>query len=308
MAVKTGPNTPPKNKFREPRLIIPNDVYRKIMFWVDQSDFECSWLGTIDHDVPSNTFYVVDVFLLEQENGAASTDLDQNEITKLLYEQRDNPFDIKWWGHSHVKMEVFWSGTDIATMEILSDGGWFISTVFNQYRKMKTAFTQLSPLPVMIDSIETVVHDFLSEQERKEWKEEYDAKVKKRVYQVTMPKTLYSGGNKVTYYSGGNAPTPKNNIPEPANMPDWKQYATDKWKEGLHASEAIACIDNAKNSQELILESDAAPSDPFEDLNMYRAAKKEESGDDLGEREFSPQEEEFLEELWSQYYEAKAAE
>lgn len=304
MAVKTGPSVSPQNKFRTPRLIIPQEIYRKIKFWVDQADFECSWLGTIDHDVPTNTFYVVDVFLLEQENGAASTDLDQNEIAKLLYEQRDNPFDIKWWGHSHVKMDVFWSGTDIATIEILSEGGWFISTVFNQHGKMKTAFSQLSPVPVLIDNMETLIYDFLSEQERKEWKEEYEAKVKNKKY-VTVTYS-YSGKGGGNSYQGAATPTPKKDIPVPANMPDWKQYATDKWKEGLHVAEAAEFIENAKNAQETMMVDDSAPSDPFEDLNMYRSTPKK-NDEDPEEREFTPQEEEFLEQLWEQYQDMKEA-
>jgi len=300
-SVKTGPSTPVKNKFRTPRLIIPQDIHRKIMFWVDEANFECSWLGTIDHDKESNTFYVVDVFLLKQENSSASTDLDQNEIARLLYEQRENPFDIKWWGHSHVKMDVFWSNTDIATMEILSDGGWFISTVFNQHRKMKTAFTQLDPLPVMIDNIETTVYDFLSEAERREWKEEFNSKVTNKSYSYKSSSTTAP-----SYYSQNQTPvvvqTPKNNIPPPANMPDWKQYATDKWKEGLHAAEAIEVIKEAKNvyksAEEIMMEDDAGPLD---DIGLYIAMQEHGNREESGERTLSPQEEEFLAELYEQY-------
>jgi len=170
------------SKFKAPVLVIPSDIYKKIMFWVDESDFECSWLGTIDYDKDKNIYYVVDVFLLDQENGKTSTDIKPEAISKLLYEERDNPFDIKWWGHSHVQMDVFWSNTDIEAMETLSDEGWFISTVFNQDRKMRTALTMLKPLNLMIDNIKTVIEDFVSEAERVKWKKEFNEKVKKKEY------------------------------------------------------------------------------------------------------------------------------
>ena len=294
MTVKTAPGEPPKNRFKSPRLIIPAEVYKKIMFWVDESSFECSWLGTIDHDKVNNIFHVVDVFLLKQENGSASTDLDQNEIAKLLYEQRDNPFDIRWWGHSHVKMDVFWSGTDIATMEILSDGGWFISTVFNQHRKMKTAFTQLSPVPVMIDNVDTSIVDYLSEAERIEWKKEYNEKVtnKTPVY-IT---TTYKGQGKPSFYSSNGPASEKKVIPPPANMPDWKQYATDKWKEGLHDAEAA----DADTTRQYMMEADAGPEDdmdPFADYESFRPNRKK----DDKESALSPQEEEFYNALYEEY-------
>lgn len=305
MPVKTASFSPPKNKFKIPQLIIPNDIYRKIMFWVDQSNFECSWLGTVDHDKENNLYYIMEVFLLEQENGAASTDLDQNEIAKLLYEQRDNPYDIKWWGHSHVKMDVFWSATDISTMEILSEGGWFLSTVFNQHRKHRSAFTQLSPVPIMLDELSTTIYDFVSETESREWKTEYDAKVKKKVY-VSPPTTTTSrNGTGSSKEKVGDFTPPRKPIPQPANMPDWKQYATDKWREGLHAAEVD---EMSKSIQEIMMEADSAPSDPFEDLDLFRSKKPEPLIDDEfvpPSNDLSPQEIEYLNQLYDQYHDIK---
>lgn len=287
MAIKTGPSVSPKNRFKEPRLIIPSEIYKKINFWVDESDFECSWLGTIDHDVQNNDFHVVDVFLLDQENGGASTDMDQNSVARLLYDERDNPFDIKWWGHSHVKMDVFWSGTDIATMETLSDGGWFVSTVFNQHRKMRTAFTMLNPLPIMIDNINTMIHDYTSEKELKDWKEEFNAKVKKRVY---APVVKYT-------FTPKDKEEEKKKIPAPAHMPDWKSYATE-WQEGLHLEE----IQTSKPSQQEMMEADSMPSDPFEvdDYGSYRPSRK--PGEHDG---FTQQDIDYIEELYANYMASK---
>lgn len=282
MAIKTGPSVAPKNRFKEPRLIIPADIYKKINFWVDESDFECSWLGTIDHDPVENDFHVVDVFLLDQENAGASTDMDQNAVARLLYDERDNPFDLKWWGHSHVKMDVFWSGTDIATMETLSDGGWFISTVFNQHRKMKTAFTMLHPLPVMIDNINTMIYDYTSEQERKDWKAEFDAKVKKRVYAPTVK------------YQFTPTKEEGKKIPAPANMPDWKSYAKVWQEEGLHLEEMQAI----KPSQQEMMEADSMPSDPFEDdYAAFRPSKNQDG--------FTQQDMDYIEELYATYMASK---
>lgn len=270
------------NRFIEPKLIIPSELYKKITFWVDESDFECSWLGTIDHDAKTNTFHVVDIFLLDQENSGASTDMDPKAISKLLYDERENPFDIRWWGHSHVKMDVFWSGTDMGTIETLSNGGWFISTVFNQKREMKTAFTMLSPLPIMLDNINTQIVDYTSEKERIEWKAEFDSKVKKCENDIMSKYHFLNNKFYNKYGSEGIDP----------DLVGAKSWSEDP------------CLDTktdyTKNSQQKILEADSMPFDPFGDA----------LGDDLNETdspflrvegEFSQQEEDYLDELYKQY-------
>lgn len=171
-------------------LYIPRKIYSKIMYWVNKSNFEVSWLGTINFFEKTGQFVVTDVFLLEQENTGASTDISAKELAKLEYtlhmKKKENPDidlgELRWWGHSHVKMNVFWSGTDRSTMEELSQNGWFLSTVFNQKEEMRTAFTQNTDMTLMIDEINTFIYDENSKEDEAEWDLEYTEKVKNKTY------------------------------------------------------------------------------------------------------------------------------
>lgn len=84
--------------------------------------------------------------------------------------------------NSHVKMGVFWSGTDMKTMKELSQNGWFLSTVFNQKREMKTAYMQGGDIPIMLDDLPTVIYDPVYEEDKKEWDKEYEKNVKIKKY------------------------------------------------------------------------------------------------------------------------------
>ena len=79
-------------------------------------------------------------------------------------------------------------------------------------------------------------------------------------------------------------------------MPDWKQYATDKWKEGLHDAEAA----DADTTRQYMMEADAGPEDdmdPFADYESFRPNRKK----DDKESALSPQEEEFYNALYEEY-------
>lgn len=165
------------------------------MHWVDKSDFEVSWFGTLNYIPEESQFVVNKVWLLEQENARAETTIKAEAICDLLADTRNEEGDLRWWGHSHVKMDVFWSSTDLKAMKELSQNGWFLSTVFNQDRKMKTAFTQGAEMPLMIDNIKTHIWDPVLKSEQEEWDSQYKEKVKNIQY-------VPSVGNYYNYIKG----------------------------------------------------------------------------------------------------------
>ena len=155
-------------------LHIPDSIYDKIMYWVNKTNYEVSWWGLLDYDKDTNVFTVMDIFLLDQEVSGASTEISANAIHKLMYETKDSPYYLRWWGHSHVKMDVFWSGTDMQTMTENSENGWLLSTVFNQKRELKTAFCQNNPVSLFVDNIDTKIVSLRNE----DWDTEFELKVK----------------------------------------------------------------------------------------------------------------------------------
>jgi len=65
--------------------------------------------------------------------------------------------DLKLWWHSHVNMDVFWSGTDMDTIKQLGNGGWFLNSVFNLKEEIKTCISMTDPMKLFIDDIPTYI-------------------------------------------------------------------------------------------------------------------------------------------------------
>lgn len=171
----------------QPKVIIDNEVYRRIMHWINKSDHEVSGLGMVSLQ-PDGILRVIHAMLLPQVNTGTSTDIEPEDAAKMLFKCKDLPGDLRFWWHSHVNMEVFWSGTDMDTIRKIGAGGWFLSTVFNKKREMRSAFysvngtvTPWGTHPLFQDLLDTRVEPFL-EQNAERWDAEYAENVRARVY------------------------------------------------------------------------------------------------------------------------------
>ncbi len=174
------------------QLVIPNDKFQQIMWWINKAPGECSGLGKLEVD--GSRFTLVKVCLCKQENTGSSTDLDASAVAKAVFELKDEPGHLNFWWHSHANMDVFWSGTDHDTIQELGNHGWLVSTVFNKKREVKTAFYQKAadPLPrIFIDNIQTDVLTFLDKDHIAAWDKEYEEKCKPKAY--VPPTYTYSG-------------------------------------------------------------------------------------------------------------------
>lgn len=165
------------------KVLIKRDVYRKIMYWVNKSDYEVSGLGLLSYDKPNQTFIVEDAILLKQKNTSSHTDIEAEDVNRAMFELRDSPGDLKFWWHSHVNMDVFWSGTDKDTIEKIGQAGWFLSTVFNKKHERRSALyvvngqaTPFGVSPLFLDEIPTEIEkEFNPHLEA--WEKEYSDKV-----------------------------------------------------------------------------------------------------------------------------------
>lgn len=166
------------------RIIIRPEVYTQIDYYVQNSDIEVSGLGRIKkHD--DGTLEVVKVYLVEQENSAATTDLDGNAVASLMYQTREDEGMLNFWWHSHVNMDVFWSGTDMDTIHQIGANGFVLATVFNKKREMRSAYYQ-GPMhehfpPVFVDEIPTTIMQLPTAEQEKAWAKELKEKAKPKV-------------------------------------------------------------------------------------------------------------------------------
>jgi len=164
-------------------IVITDSAYQKVMYYVDKASGEVSGFGSVEYDKKTQTFYVDDVILIEQENGPTSSEIDGTALAKAMYEQREVPDGLKWWWHSHVNMGVFWSGDDMNCIRSLGKQGWILASVFNRKREVKSAHYSLVEVmgnkhEVFTNDIPTSTDRTLDKSVTDEWDAEYNDKVK----------------------------------------------------------------------------------------------------------------------------------
>lgn len=163
--------------------ILP-EVHAQIMYYVNKSNVEISGLGRIEKS-SDGSMVVTKIYLLEQENTAASTDIDAQAMAKLMYQTREDKGNLNFWWHSHVNMATFWSGTDMATIKQFGKNGYLLSTVFNKKGEFRTSYFQGGNdfLPeLFIDNIETVFSYIPKSLETTEWEAEFNTKCKSKTF------------------------------------------------------------------------------------------------------------------------------
>lgn len=194
------------------KIVIPDEVYQKIMHWVNKANFEVSGFGTVLFDPEAKTFTIEDAFLVKQEGSAAATDINANDLGKAMYMAHKLGLKgtINFWWHSHVKMSVFWSGTDMDTIKDLGKNGYIIATVFNQMEENRSAFAApinvpfIGPRVEVIDNFETEIIRYLDSDKIKAWDASFDELVTRKTY--TSPvHTPYLGKQWDRPYANGNS-------------------------------------------------------------------------------------------------------
>lgn len=123
-----------------PRIVFSARAWFLCWAYVDICDVEISWMGRIlnKFDDQGHYFYIDEVFLLKQECGPSETTLDAEALGSLISTLPPEDINrIRCWCHSHVNMDVYWSGTDTAAMRQLRGGGVNIYVVFNKKGKLR---------------------------------------------------------------------------------------------------------------------------------------------------------------------------
>lgn len=114
------------------RVLIDPPILDKIRHWTALAPGEFSALGLVEKD--GEDLIVTEVFLPRQSCTAMNTEMDPDDLARLLVEleARDAGSRLRLWLHSHGEMRTFWSGTDDATIEVLANDGYVVSIVVNK--------------------------------------------------------------------------------------------------------------------------------------------------------------------------------
>lgn len=174
------------------RVLIPHEIYQKVMYWVRKSDKEVSGLGTLR--VVGEDLLVTEAVLVPQVNGSAHTDIEPADAAKVAYDFHQRGLGaIRWWWHSHVNMSVFWSGQDKATMKLLSEHGWIAASVFNKKEEIRSAVSMGIPIPLLADELQTIIlREVPSAEQIAAWDASYLANVKEQKWAPYTPGIGYA--------------------------------------------------------------------------------------------------------------------
>lgn len=146
----------------EYKVNLSNKADSKIKYWVNKASKEISGFGITEYDAATHEFTVTDVYLIEQTVGAAHTDISPEGMAKLLYKTRNEVGTLNFWWHSHVNMDVFWSGQDMDTILKLGGNGFIVASVFNKREEVRTAIAYVASSALNKNVPETVFYDDVS--------------------------------------------------------------------------------------------------------------------------------------------------
>ncbi len=187
------------------KILIPNDKYQQIMSYVLSCDTEITGFADVVYE--ENKLIVGDVYLPEQSVTAGSVDVDEEVVSSFLLERIKAGAETmpRLWWHSHVNMDVFWSTTDMETIEkVLKNDQYSVSIVFNKKMEHRACVRIYSPIGITFNDIEVEV-DQVSQEYMDRASKEILAKVSSTAY--SLPYSNGSGG-----YVGGEQfiPLPRN--------------------------------------------------------------------------------------------------
>lgn len=183
-----------------PMVYMTRDAFSRMWHFVDIADEEVGWLGTVKK-TPYGNFLIEEVFLLDQEVSASQTEISEEGIAQLAEELITTRADgvdvanrIRFWGHSHVRMDTFPSGQDEAQMRHFEQNEcpWFIRGILNKLGRMQFDIFLWEVGVKITDASWAIYDEHFDQRSRAQIEAEFKAKVTRRPY--TPQKYVYAQG------------------------------------------------------------------------------------------------------------------
>lgn len=132
-----------------PVLYVPQNVWQELQTYVQLCPLEINGFGTIQM-LGDTRFRLDRVFILEQTVGPGHVNITDEVMHKNLYEMARAGIDtgtVRFQWHSHVNMEAYMSGVDLANIERYNRG-WMISMVTNKRGDRETRLDIFDPFRI----------------------------------------------------------------------------------------------------------------------------------------------------------------
>lgn len=127
-----------KFMFSPPKIFISRKAYEDMQYIVGLADEEVGWLGTVYRR--DKNFLIDEIFLVEQETNTMTCEMLPEGVANLATEllKRENGTEVynalRFWGHSHIRMETSPSSQDNKQMEDFLENceDFFIRGILNK--------------------------------------------------------------------------------------------------------------------------------------------------------------------------------
>lgn len=159
MKMKTMTQTHSNNL---PKVYIEPKAYQRMKAFVQLCEDEIAGLGEIVYEEVEGkkALVVKSIDIFEQEVGPGHADLDSEAVAKFMHDKFQEGFTefsrYRFWWHSHAKMDVFFSGRDVATIDSSTEFPWLVSLVTNHEGDLKARFDLYEPVRCHIN-LEVVI-------------------------------------------------------------------------------------------------------------------------------------------------------
>lgn len=239
-------------KVQYPDIIMAAKVKLKLDAWTEMAPGEFSCMGLLE-EVRDDTnqikkLKVTEVFLVNQKNTGASTELDDHALgelcMKLASEGNGDEGRLKAWIHSHANMDVYWSPTDetCITGLLLSNESHVVSIVVNKKGEHRTRLDVVHPAKIVFDNLPLEIEKVQTNPYWEECKSVYEAKAE-NVEARFSSKSLGSASKQSsttnkTPTSGATACGPYSDYDEDAVDAMWNQHRTAAESTASKASES----------------------------------------------------------------------
>ena len=149
------------NKFL---VLMTTEVLKTFTAYIMAVNYEISGLGELSvvNHIDGVDFVIKELHLIKQVSTGTSTVLDALSIAQLMGNmmiQKKDLSTLKLWWHSHGTLGVFWSATDVYTIDSFDDGkkDWMLSIVGNRRQNVLARLDVYRPFRMTFDNIEVVI-------------------------------------------------------------------------------------------------------------------------------------------------------
>lgn len=161
------------------KIKIKRKAYLKLKYFIQECDSEISGFGKIRKR--RGEFEVYDIEVLAQTVSGVHATIKPEDLVKFMTEKMQggqSTEDYKVWWHSHVNMQVFFSTTDVQTIDESTEFPYLVSIVGNKKEEYKARVDVYEPLR-MTEEVELEIEGLEDNKLKEECAEEVKEKVKK---------------------------------------------------------------------------------------------------------------------------------